>query len=409
MDRVLFLDALRKVTINIAVLFLNFYLTQIKVVIHTYFFSNRFYLDCPSKPLSYGSDRMPSLYDILGVPKEADTNEIKKAFKKAAMQHHPDKGGDPEKFKEIQRAHEVLTDDRKRQMYDMTGSEDGEMQGGGGGFPFDMGGIFGGLGGMFGGMPGMGHRGGPRVVKRPKGHPKVTEIPLKLYDFYHGRTFQVKFERQKFCETCKGQGATSFQNCNTCKGAGVLRQHIQMGPMVMINEGPCHDCQGEGKKPSGNCYICGGKKTMPQEKELSVTIEPGMRPGEVLVFPKECSDDPHFDEPGDVHFRLQEADGDEGWLRKGDDLETQASVTFQESLLGCTKILQGHPGYLQGLELTVPVGAQNGDIVTVVGKGMPRKGTKEFGALRCRVNVTVSEKDREILQRNKTLLQAMFV
>jgi DnaJ family protein A protein 2 len=357
---------------------------------------------------------MPSLYDVLGVPNDADTNEIKKAFKKQAMIHHPDKGGDSEKFKEIQKAHEILTDDRRRQIYDMTGSEDGEQQmgqghGPGTPFPFDIGGMF---GGMFGagipGMPGMG-RGGPRVVKRPKAPPKVTDIPLSLHDFYHGRSIQVKFERQKFCETCKGQGATSFQPCNTCKGAGHIRQHIQMGPMVMVNEGPCHDCQGEGKKASGNCYLCGGKKTMPQEKELTLKIEAGMKPGEVLVFAKECSDDPNYDEAGDVHFVLQEAAGDDGWTRKGDDLETQVSVNLQESLLGCQKMLQGHPGYPEGLEITVPVGCMNGEILTVVGKGMPKKGTSDMGVLRVRVNVTVSEKEKDALQRNKPILQAMFV
>lgn len=353
---------------------------------------------------------MPSLYDVLGVARGADTNEIKKAFKKAAMTHHPDKGGDPEKFKEIQKAHEVLTDERKRQVYDMTGSEDGEAHGGQEmhGFPFDLGGMFGGLGGMFGGgMPGMG-RGGPRVVKRPKAPPKVTEIPLRLHDFYHGREFQVKFERQKFCETCKGQGATSFQTCNTCKGHGIVRQHIQMGPMIMVNEGPCNDCQGEGKKASGNCYVCGGKKVMPQEKELSVKIEPGMKPGEVLIFPKECSDDPNYDESGDVHFVLQEAQGDDEWVRKVDDLETQVTVSFQESLLGCNKVLQGHPGFLQGLEISIPVGTLNGEVLAIPGKGMRKRGISEFGTLRCRVNVTISEKEKEILERNKSLLSAMF-
>ena len=350
---------------------------------------------------------MPSLYDILGVSKTADTNEIKKAFKRAAMTHHPDKGGDPEKFKEIQKAHEILTDDHRRQVYDMTGSEDGEQHTGGmGGFPFDMGAMFGGLGGMFG-MPGMGGRGGPRV-RRPKAPPKVTEIPLKLFDFYHGRIFQVKFERQKFCETCKGQGATSFQNCSACQGNGTVRQQIQMGPMIMINEGPCNDCQGEGKKASGNCYICGGKKTRPQEKELSVTIEPGMKPGEVLIFPKECSDDPNYDEAGDVHFVLQEASGDEGWVRRGDDLETQLTVSFEESLLGCKKTLQGHPGYSQGLEVEIPVGTRNSEVLIMTGKGMPKKGTKEFGLLRLLITVAVTEKDREILQRNAPLIQAMF-
>ncbi len=354
---------------------------------------------------------MPNLYDTLGVSKSADTDEIKKAFKKAAMTHHPDKGGDPEKFKEVQKAYEVLSDDRKRQVYDMTGSEDGESHGPEMyGFPFDIGSMFGGLGGMFGGMGGMPGmtRGGVRVVKRPKAPPKVTEIPLKLFDFYHGRTFQVKFERNKFCETCKGQGATSFQNCHKCNGMGVVRQQIQMGPMVMINEGPCSDCHGEGKKASGNCYICGGKKTMPQEKELSVRIEPGMKAGEILIFPKECSDDPNFDEAGDVHFKLQEADGDDGWVRKGDDLDTEVSISLQDSLLGCTKILRGHPGYQQGLEIQVPVGTANGEILTVAGKGMPKRGSSEFGNLHIRVKITVSEKDREILSRNAPLLKAMF-
>ena len=353
---------------------------------------------------------MPNLYDVLGVSRDADTNEIKKAFKKLAMTHHPDKGGDSEKFKEIQKAHEILTDERKRQMYDMTGSEDGEQAGPqmGGGFPFDIGGMFGGLGGIFGGMPGM-SRGGPRVMRRPKAPPKVTEIPLRLFDFYHGRVFQVKFERQKFCETCRGQGATSFQTCNTCKGQCVVRQQIQMGPMIMVNEGPCPDCEGEGKKASGNCYVCGGKKTRPQEKELTVKIEAGMRPGEVLVFPKECSDDPNYDEAGDVHFVLQEAAGDEGWVRKGDDLETQVNINLQESLLGCVKTITTHPGYAQGLELPVPVGVINGQVLTLAGKGMPKKGLSEFGTLHYRVNVTVSDKEKEILQRNKTLLEAMFV
>ena len=147
---------------------------------------------------------MPNLYDVLGVSKGADTNEIKKAFKKAAMIHHPDKGGDPEKFKEIQKAHEVLSDERKRELYDMTGSENGEIPNQDmNGFPFDMGAMFGsmfgGMGGMGMGNMGMGNMGGmkgrgpTRVVKRPKAPPKITEIPLKLHDFYHGREFQVKF------------------------------------------------------------------------------------------------------------------------------------------------------------------------------------------------------------------------
>jgi DnaJ family protein A protein 2 len=356
-----------------------------------------------------------SLYDRLGVSRDADPTEIKKAFKKLAMTHHPDKGGDPEEFKKIQHAHEILTDDDKRKVYDMTGSENGEMPQGmpfgggmpfgmGGGMPFDMGDLFGGMFGMGGGPA---NRQGVRV-RRAQGPPKTIEIPLNLKDFYHGKKIQVKFERHKFCETCKGEGATSFQNCDTCKGIGVVRQVMMMGPIQMVNEGPCRDCNGAGKKPSGNCYICSGKKTKVQEKIIEVNIEPGMKPGDVLVFPKECSDDPNYEEPGDVHFLLQEASGDDGWVRRGDELETHVKLSLSESLVGCSKTLQGHPGYPNGLEIQIPVGIQNGEVLLIADKAMPRK-TGGHGPLHCKIHISVTDKDREVLKRNEPLLRAMFV
>ena len=348
------------------------------------------------------------LYAQLGVSKDADTNEIKKAFKKLAMTHHPDKGGDPEEFKKIQHAHEVLTDENKRRMYDMTGSEDGEMPNGpfGGGMPFDMGDLFGGLFGMggMGGMPGI--RPGVKV-KRPQGPPKTIELPLSLKDFYTGKNIELTFERHKFCTACKGEGATSFQSCGPCKGAGVVRQMMMMGPIQMVNEGPCRECNGVGKKAAGNCYVCSGKKTRPEEKKIEVRIEAGMKPGEVLVFSKECSDDPQYEEPGDVHILLQEASGDEGWDRKGDDLETQLTLTLAESLLGCTKTLAGHPGYPDGLTIQIACGVQNNKTVIYPEKGMVKKGGG-FGNLHCKIHISVTDKDRDALKRNEPILKAMF-
>ena len=350
-----------------------------------------------------------SLYDLLGVSQSADANEIKKAYKKLALSHHPDRGGDPEEFKKIQHAHEVLTDENKRRIYDMTGSDNGEMPSNpfgsgmpfGGGMPFDMGDLFGGMFGMGGPPRGM-------RVRRPQGPPKTIEIPLNLKDYYHGRILQVKFERHKFCDVCKGEGATSFQSCDPCRGSGVVRQVVQMGPLHMVNEGPCRDCNGVGKRPSGACYVCSGKKTKAQEKSIEVKIEPGMVPGEMLIFPKECSDDPNYEEPGDVHLLLQEASGDDGWVRRGEDLETQVTVKFHEILVGCKRVLLGHPGYPNGLEVAIPVGTVHTEVLTVMGMGMPKKGSSEFGSLRVRVNVTVSEKEKEILARNAIVLQAMF-
>lgn len=356
-----------------------------------------------------------SLYDLLGIPSSADAAEITKAYKKSAMKHHPDKGGDPEEFKKIQHAYEVLSDERKKQVYDMTGSEEGEMMGGGmgggGGMPFGMGGIPFDLGSMFGGMFGMGGP-GPQMrgvrVKRAKAPPKTHDLPLNLHDFYHGRTLEVKFEKQKFCDACKGEGATSWQTCSPCQGRGIVRQVMMMGPIQMVNEGPCNECQGEGKKPSGACYMCSGKKTKLQEKTLQVKIEPGMKVGEVLLFANESSDDPNYMEAGDVQFVLQEADGDYGWTRKGDDLETQVELTLGDSLLGCTKTLKGHPGYSSGLEIQVPPGFTNGEVLTVKDKGMMKRGGG-VGTLHCKLHIRVTDKDRERLKQHESVLKAIFV
>jgi DnaJ-class molecular chaperone len=152
----------------------------------------------------------------------------------------------------------------------------------------------------------------------------------------------------------------------------------------------------------------GVKFEAPNPSPLIVNIEPGMRPGEILVFPKECSDDPNYIEPGDVHLVLQEADGDEGWTRKGDDLYTEVRIGLGESLMGCKKSLKGHPGYPDGLEIDLPCGTQNGETLKFMDKGFIKKGKQGYGILYCKVNITVSDKDKEILARNEPLLKAMF-
>jgi DnaJ-class molecular chaperone len=356
------------------------------------------------------------LYARLNVARDADAETIKKAYRKMAINHHPDKGGDEEEFKKLQEAYAVLSDEQRRHIYDQTGSIDGEGFEGGmpGGMPFDIGSLFGmfagGGGNPFGNNPFGGAMPRGRKMRRPKGPVKVTEVPISLYDFYHGKEIHVKLDRQQFCEGCKGEGCTSFTNCSQCQGAGIVNRMAMMGPGMMVQmQGPCEPCGGEGRKGNGQCSACGGKKFKTQERVLTVKIEKGMRQGDVLAFENACSDDPQFDQPGDVHFVIQEADEEIEWKRDGNNLKAKVSVTLRESLLGCKKTIANHPGFMQGFEIEIPAGTQNAEVLHQKGKGMPLRGSKtEFGDAFVTVQVVALAKEKEVLEKNKIIMESLF-
>jgi DnaJ family protein A protein 2 len=334
-----------------------------------------------------------------------------------ALVNHPDKGGDPEKFKKISHAYEVLSDDQRRAMYDQTGS-DQEVQGSpfggnpfggnpfGGGIPFDMGNIF----GMFGpGMPGMPGMPGQQRRKGGKAPPKVHEMPISLWDYYHGKLIRIKFERQKFCVPCKGEGAEKYDQCRACNGSGMRQQIIQMGPMQAMTQRPCEGCGASGKQPSAPCRACSGKKFSSHEKILEINVVPGMRPKELIAFSQECSDNHDFTEAGDVHIVLQEADEDIRFKRIAgtDDLSVSTTIALRDALLGCTEKASGHPGHPQGLVLEIPVGVQHGDVIVIAGEGMPRKGGGR-GDLRLSVSVKATDAEKSLLKARREKLLEVF-
>ena len=357
---------------------------------------------------------MRSLYEVLGVERNADPGEIRKAYLKLSKTEHPDKGGDAERFKSISQAYETLSDEQKRNYYDQTGQIQGEEQGGvqnGGGmpFPFDLGAMFGGMGfgGPFGGMP-FGGGGGPKQ-KRPKAPSKSHEIHLTLRDFFYGKIIQLKFERQRFCEQCKGNGAATTERCGQCNGAGMQERHIMIGPgMHAVSRGPCEKCTGSGKMPSGTCSKCNGAKFSNHEKILSIDVEPGMNPGETLTFQNECSDHPDYEQPGDVHIIMREADERSPFTRMGDDLSIVVNITLADSLLGCQRVLQGHPGHQNGLTVTIPAGTLRGDTITVKNEGMPRRATTQRGNLQITVSMDLKHEEREKILRNADLIRKIF-
>lgn len=339
------------------------------------------------------SNSSDDLYERLGVERGASVDEIRRAYKDLARIKHPDRGGNEEEFKRIQEAHEVLSDDERRRMYNMTGRTaegggfDGMAAGGfpfsfmSGGGPFGMPGVAFNMGDVFGHMfgggggPSVGRRRGPRAARGPN---KFHDIPLTLSDFFKGREIKLKFNQARRCVTCAGSGAENMEACSVCRGSGVKEVTRILGPGIMARgEVQCDECHGEGKRILKTCAECRGKRFVEREKQLDIRITPGMRDGEQLTFSGECSDSIEFEAPGDVILTLRRSDAGVGEVDEyewnGDDLWIRKFVSFSESLLGFVVDLKDHPGGSRMFEWR---GGPliNGAVLKFVGGGMPKKG-----------------------------------
>jgi len=259
------------------------------------------------------------------------------------------------------------------------------------------------------GQGGMGPGGNRK--KEGKAPGKTQEVPLRLSDYYYGRSLTIKLGRQSFCKTCKGSGASSMRHCDPCSGSGILRQVVMMGPMQMINQGPCGHCQGKGQQMSGSCGDCSGRGFIPEEKTLEIKIEPGMMSGNTVVFSGMCSDHSGYTEAGDVVVMLREADEEDllqKWKRDGNRLTTSIVISLTESLLGTVRLLHGHPGFPSGVPIEIPAGVQNMWTTTVSGLGMPIRGTPKFGDANITVGVMPTQDELATLRSQNFLLKSMF-
>ncbi|KNA18035.1 hypothetical protein SOVF_074500 [Spinacia oleracea] len=289
-------------------------------------------------------------YEILGVPKDAAPEDLKKAYKKAAIKNHPDKGGDPEKFKELAHAYEVLSDPEKREIYDQYG-EDAlkEGMGGGGGMhdPFDI------FQSFFGGSPfGGGGGGSGRGRRQRRGEDVVHPLKVSLEDLYTGITKKLSLSRNVICSKCTGKGSKSgaSMTCSGCQGTGMKVSIRHLGPsMIQQMQHPCNECKGTGEtiNDKDRCPQCKGEKVVQEKKVLEVVVEKGMQHGQKITFPGEADEAPDT-VTGDIVFVLQQKEHPK-FKRKGEDLFHEHTLSLTEALCGFRFVLT----HLDGRQLLI--------------------------------------------------------
>ena len=369
--------------------------------------------------MSWGPRTNPSLYTILGVQPTDSGEDMKRAYFKLARTHHPDKGGDPEKFKEIKKAYEVLSDERKRHIYDSYGSTDDHnteefmVPPGAFAFPFEvnLNDLF---GNMFGNPPVGPQRDSQKKGRKPA--PAVQSIPITLEQFYMGHKFDININRKSFCTRCDHTGATSKERCKGCHGSGSISQVVSMGPVSMHTIGPCLDCQGKGQCVIEICSTCTGSGYVTVKRTLTVSILPGTKPEEVFMFSEVCSDQSEYERPGDAHIMIKEDTRDPAFTifkRVGDSLqhlETKQCISLAESLMGCTIMIESHPSYEDGLFIRIPAGSFQGDLYCLSNFGMPLPGQiGKHGDLYIRIEVDVKPMERKLFtNQGRERLASLF-
>jgi len=307
-------------------------------------------------------------YDCLGVSPDASEGDIKKAYRKLAMQYHPDKNPSPEaaeKFKELTQAYEVLSDEDKRKTYDRHG-EAGLGEGGSSGMSAQD--IF---SRFFGGGGGGGGRGESRG--KDVGH----ALPVSLEDLYNGKTRKLALNKQVICPQCEGSGSKikgKAATCVDCRGQGVRIIVRQVGPgMMQQMQATCPACRGEGiaVAPQDRCSSCNGNRVTQEKKILEVQVDKGMKNNDKITFSREGDQHPDIKIPGDVVIVLQEKKHDR-FERRGQDLFMKKSISLLEALCGFAfpvtqldgrvLLIKSQPG-----EIVKP-----GEVKSVPGEGMPK-------------------------------------
>lgn len=350
-------------------------------------------------------------YDILGVPRNASKDEIKKAYRNLAHKFHPDKkGGNEKKFKEVTEAYAILSDDRRRSEYDTYGRTFAGGEGGGTpGAGFDWSEFirqsgFGGASGadfdfadIFGDFFGGGHSGGAK-----RGRDISIDIELPFAEAVFGAERRILIRKLGICDLCNGSGAkrgSPLETCGTCNGKGKVhevKRSFIFGSMQTVRT--CERCRGGGKVPKDVCDRCRGEGVVDKQEEVAVKIPPGIDNGEMIRIGG-AGEAARGGSPGDLYIKVH-VKRDPRFRREGSDLVTELPIKLTSALLGDEYALSTLDGEIK---IKIPSGIRFGEILRVRGKGVPHDGGRR-GDLLVKVLITIPGKfTKEAKQRIEEL------
>ncbi len=333
-------------------------------------------------------------YEVLGVKREASKDEIKDAYRKLALQFHPDRNKSPEaeeKFKEISEAYAVLSDDQKRQTYDQLGhsgfdqrysSEDIFR-----GADFDS--VFRDMG--FGDLFRTFFGGGDFSEQRNRGQDVGVNVEVTLEEAARGVEKEIEIPRTERCDTCGGSGAapgTQARVCPRCGGSGQVQIQHKSAFGMLLQVASCPQCRGKGRLIETPCPTCRGSGLVRKRRKITVRVPPGIDDGFQLRLRGEGENVANNGEPGDLYVIVHVKQHLQ-FLREGDDLWYVAMITYPQAALGADIAV---PTFEGQTTIKIHPGTQVGETITLRGKGMPRFRTYGKGDLNIRIGISVPDK-----------------
>lgn len=356
---------------------------------------------------------MRDYYEVLGLPRSAAEEEVKKAYRKLAMEYHPDRNraaDAEERFKEISEAYEVLSDPQQRATYDRYGHAglSGAAGAGAGFHHVDLAEAlnmfmrdFGGLGGfesIFGG--------GRSPAEARRGQDIRVTLRMSLADVATGLKRTVKVKTLVRCDTCSGSGAAQGTRplpCGTCGGSGEVRRATRSVFGQFVSVSPCPTCAGEGVIIQSPCEVCRGDGRVKGERSVEVEVPPGVSSNNYITLRGQGAAGPRNGPQGDLIVMLEVKD-DERFERHGEDLIYDLAISFSQAALGDTVTV---PTPWGDEPVTLAGGCQSGTVHKLKGKGLPRLGKNGNGDLHVRVHVwtpeRLSDEQRRLFQELRQL------